>query len=625
MKIENLPWLERYSAATYPELENVLKKKALIDDNVVKAIKTCYLNERQLTALGKQLAKDSSSLNLFAKTFNLGIVSNYNIDLLQYPIMASGLRYDRLFNITMGSFNNIAQEALNPHSELNSTSLDAILILLDHHFLQLEQDPQKAPEKVADEAIAFVHRIIEGFNQTRQVVCVISSIVAPPLLVEAQKVAVDEFNTKLRQNLKDSSHHVCDLAVLAQIVGLENWYQPAQYHWAKLSFSQSLVTLVSDKLARFIANLNAPAKKCIVLDLDNTLWGGVIGDAGTTGVAIGQGNALGEAFVEFQKVLLSLKAKGFLLAVCSKNDEKNAKDPFINRKDMLLSLDDFVVFKANWLPKSQNIRSIAEILSLGLDSFIFVDDNIIEREEVRLALPDVAVPALPEDPSFYPFVLLNSGFFDVCNSTTEDKNRTKLYQENAKREEYKQSFSDLKAFYASLEMKLTLYSILDENRARVVQLINKTNQFNLTQQRMTEADFFQWQQQEDHLALCFSLADKFGDNGIVGIILTSVNHDCLIIENFILSCRVIGREVEHAIINFLVSVAQEKQLNSLVGKFKPGVRNQIVANSYQKWGFDLISTTDREETTWQLKLDGFIELPHSIEILHKLSFTTEMV
>ena len=281
---------------------------------------------------------------------------------------------------------------------------------------------------------------------------------------------------------------------------------------------------------------------------------------------------------------------------------------------MVLGLNDIIVLKANWLPKSQNIRSIASLLSLGLDSFIFIDDNIAEREEVRSALPEVAVPALPEDPSLYLSVLINSGLFDLAQGTVEDSNRTRLYQENMEREEFKQGFTDLKSYYTSLQMKLIVSAFSPKNNIRAFQLINKTNQFNLTHQRFSESQFLAWQNNKNHFGFCFSLTDKFSDNGIVGVVLTNLNEEQLIIENFLLSCRVIGREVENAIVNFLVQFALKLKASYLIGKFKPGTRNEMVAMEYQKWGFHLLTTNSELETTWELCLENFTSLPHMITV-----------
>lgn len=618
MNIENLPWLERLSNDQYQNLAMRLKNVKEIDQDILSTIKAYHLNERLLTTIGKRSTADAlEKINVpQSNRLRLGLIGNYSLDLLKFPLIASGLRHNCIFDVTMGVFNNLMQEALNPQSDINSKPLDAIVIFLDHHIFELTQNGVELDQAtVVNNAIIFVKSLIEGFNQTRKVTCIIQSIVNLPFLTSPiLSSVVDEFNTKLRTSLMHSSHYVFDMAMLAQVVGLENWHQPIQYYMAKLAFSQSLVPLIVDKLAKCIADLHQSPKKCIVVDLDNTMWGGVVGDLGASGVVVGQGQMLGEAFVAFQQILLSLKAKGFLLAVCSKNDEENAKEPFISRKEMILSLNDFVMFKANWEPKSQNILSIAKTLSIGLDSIIFIDDNIAEREEVRRALPDVTVLSVPEDAAYFPFVLLNSGFFNSREKTLEDESRTAMYIENAERETHKANFSDLKSFYESLKMKLTISPITEGNKARVVQLINKTNQFNLTQKRITHSDFEMLLQLPGQSVFCFDLNDKFGNNGIIGVVLIKEENDAFRIENFILSCRVIGREVEHAIINFLVQKAIDEKKRYLIGEFKPGVRNEIVANSYNTWGFNLKYESPSAETIWQLDVDKFSCLPHMIEV-----------
>ena len=338
-----------------------------------------------------------------------------------------------------------------------------------------------------------------------------------------------------------------DIARVATWVGLERWHDPARWHMGKMPFAMTFVPLYADQVGRVLAAIAGKSRKCLVLDLDNTLWGGVIGDDGVEGIALGQGSAAGEAFLEIQRMAKRLRQRGVILAVCSKNEEDAALKPFREHPEMALTEDDIAVFHANWTDKAANLRTIAETLNIGIDALVFLDDNPAERAQVRRELPLVAVPELPEDPALYPRTLMAGGWFEAVSFVEEDAKRADDYRAQAKRRELA-STSDVAGYLASLEIVCTFRPFDAVNRARISQLANKSNQFNLTTRRYTEAQIAAAQDDPSRFTLQVRLADRFGDSGMISVIIFRREPDRWVNEAWLMSCRVLGRRVEEAVL-----------------------------------------------------------------------------
>jgi FkbH-like protein len=338
--------------------------------------------------------------------------------------------------------------------------------------------------------------------------------------------------------------------------------------------------------------------------LDNTLWGGVVGDDGLEGIKIGQGNAIGEAYLEVQNAALALRDRGIILAVSSKNEDAIARSPFREHPDMLLKEEHISVFKANWKDKASNIEMIANELNIGLDSIVFFDDNPVERMQVRAQLPEVAVPELPSDVSLYARTLLNAGYFDVVGISEEDKQRASQYQANKQRGELLSQVHDLGAFLLSLEMKVDASHFLKISVPRVTQLINKTNQFNLTTKRYTESGIEELMNKPNFITLQVRLSDRFGDNGIISIGICEIKGDVCEIDTWLMSCRVFGRRVEEFQLAELVRFAESKGATQLVGKYIPTQKNVIVSGLYERLGFEKIAS-DENGSTWKFNIDDY--------------------
>jgi FkbH-like protein len=341
------------------------------------------------------------------------------------------------------------------------------------------------------------------------------------------------------------------------------------------------------------------------MDLDNTLWGGVVGDDGLEGIILGQGSALGEAFVAFQEYARELSRRGIILAVCSKNDEANALEPFEKHPEMILKRADIACFVANWSDKAANIRAIAEQLNIGLDSLVFIDDNPFERTLVRQELPMVAVPEVGDDPATFAQTIADAGYFEGFAVTQEDRERSGQYQGNRMREALKASATDLPSYLRSLEMELTWRKFDNIGLSRTVQLINKTNQFNLTTRRYTEEDVLAVMGNKRAFGLQLRLVDRFGDNGIISIVIGKMQEDAdLLIDTWLMSCRVLGRQVEPTTLNLVASQARALGARRLVGEYIPTKKNGMVRDHYTKLGFKTVQE-DAGCTRAVLDLEGF--------------------
>jgi FkbH-like protein len=412
-------------------------------------------------------------------------------------------------------------------------------------------------------------------------------------------------NQELFRFARSSGHVVLDIAGLAETVGLGNWHDPRLWNMAKLPFADDYVPLYADHVARVVAAIRGKSRKALVLDLDNTLWGGVIGDDGLEGIKIAQGDAAGEAHLALQRLALDLRRRGIVLAVSSKNTDEVARTPFLQHPEMLMKLDHIAVFQANWNDKATNIQVIAEELNLGLDALVFLDDNPVERGLVRRLLPQVAVPELPDEPALYARTLAAAGYFETIAFAAEDLQRAGYYQENAKRASLQKQMGGVDAYLASLDMTITFQPFDALGRARIVQLINKSNQYNLTTRRYTEPEVLAAESDPNVFTLQVRLSDMFGDYGMISVIICRLAAPSeWRIDTWLMSCRVLGRLVEYMVFREVLEHARRAGIDTLVGIFIPSERNQMVAEHYAKLGFAKTRVTLSGTTEWKLSVDG---------------------
>ena len=422
-------------------------------------------------------------------------------------------------------------------------------------------------------------------------------------------------NMQLRERAEAEGVDLLAVDARAAQDGIGAWHDPILWHRAKQEIHPGAAPLYGDLLARLLAAQRGRSAKCLVLDLDNTVWGGVIGDDGLAGITLGQGSALGEAFVAFQQHVRALSRRGIILAVCSKNDEANALLPFEQHPEMVLRREDIACFVANWTDKAANLRTIADRLNIGRDALVFVDDNPFERAIVRRELPEVAVPEIGDDPAFFAQILSDAGLFEGVRLTDEDLERSAQYRANVERDTLREAATDLDGYLSSLDMRLEWSRFNRVGAARVVQLVNKTNQFNLTTRRTTDAEIAVLIEDAHALTLQLRLLDRFGDNGIIGIVIARPEGGpaTLRIDTWLMSCRVLGRGVERATLDLVVAEARRLGATRLIGEYRPTAKNGMVRQHYPALGFRPLGAPDA--ATWELSLADHLAGPGHIAIV----------
>jgi FkbH-like protein len=400
---------------------------------------------------------------------------------------------------------------------------------------------------------------------------------------------------------KNSRFLVHDIQYLSAQVGLNVWFDPTYWYSFHTALSPTATVALAQSLAAMVKAVYGKSKKCLVLDLDNTIWGGVIGDDGVQGLLLGRDNPVGEAYQSFQKYVRELKNRGVLLAVCSKNESEAATQGF-SHPDSILRLEDFSAFKANWNPKPDNIREIAFELNLGLDSFVFVDDNPAERALVAAQLPEVAVPEIGSDVSRFAAVLEQERYFDVNKVVREDLNRGSYYSANVQRNVTQGKFQNYGEFLSSLEMEAEIAPFAPVYLERIAQLIGKTNQFNLTTRRYTSAEVEAMAKDPNCLTLYGRLIDKFGDNGLVSVVVGRVASEKMEIDIWLMSCRVLKREMELAMFDTLVEKCQARGIRRILGIYIPSKKNAMVSGLYAELGFTKLENGEDGRQVWQYEV-----------------------
>lgn len=397
--------------------------------------------------------------------------------------------------------------------------------------------------------------------------------------------------------------YINDIAHQCALVGLDRWHEKRHWFSYKLAVSPTGTVTLAQNIAAIVRALFGKSRKCLILDLDNTLWGGVIGDDGLTNLRLGNETPEAEAFTAIQRYCLELKNRGVLLAVCSKNDQKIAQEGF-SHPDSILHLEDFAVFKAGWGPKHEAIVEISQELNIGLDSLVFLDDNPAERALVIAQLPMVAVPNIGSDPSCYIEILDRQLYFEPLEISTEDLKRAEYYALNTQRRLIQTSYGNYGEFLDSLDMKAEIRPFVPTYMDRITQLTNKTNQFNLTTRRYTLGELDAMRCDPRYVMLYGRLADKFGDNGLVTVVAGLAEHDELNIELWLMSCRVLKRDLELAVLDELVVQAQARGLSSIRGTYLPTPKNGLVADHYEKLGFELLQKNE-QGSEWRLHVHSY--------------------
>lgn len=410
-------------------------------------------------------------------------------------------------------------------------------------------------------------------------------------------------------------HHfyINDINYLSAKYGLDKWFDPFCWYMYKYCLSMQAIPVLVNSVANIIKSLYGKNKKAFALDLDNTLWGGVVGDDGTESLKIGQGTPTGECYAEFQKYIKAHRQLGVILNIISKNEAKNAMAG-LQHPDMVLRPDDFVMIKANWEPKSQNLLDVAHTLSLTPDSFVFVDDNPAEREIIRQQIKNATVPEVGDKPEDFIRCLDQMGYFEVTSISADDANREKMYHENAERAKLEENFSDYREYLLSLEMKAQIGAFIPIYYSRIAQLSNKTNQFNLTTRRYTQTEIEAIAKDASYITLYGKLFDKFGDNGVVSVVIGHQSRETMDIELWIMSCRVLKRDMECVMMDETVEVCRRRRIKKIIGHYYPTAKNSMVRDFFGSQGFVKVDEDESGNSKWELEVDKYKARNHVIEL-----------
>ena len=516
-----------------------------------------------------------------------------------------GMSIERSFQMHLfeAAYNQVERQFMDLSSELYEFDADIIVVFQSTHKLGEYHSglPIEGQASLADERLSFVASICENpslankkiiyFNYSEIEDTVFGSYankVTSSLSYQVRKLNFELMN--LSQQYPNL--FICDLAGLQNKFGRDFMFAPNVYVSTEMILSVDALPYVASRVMDIICAIKGQFKKCLILDLDNTVWGGVIGDDGLEGIQLGHGLGIGKAFTEFQMWVKKLKQRGIIICVVSKNDEETAKEPFEHHPDMVLKLDDIAVFQANWETKVDNIRTIQRILNIGFDSMVFLDDNPFERNIVRENIPGITVPELPEDPGEYLEYLYSLNLFETASYSQADKDRTKQYQVEAQRVSLQKTFENEADFLKSLDMVSTVSGFTKFNTPRIAQLSQRSNQFNLRTVRYTEADITALAEDPNVIDLSFTLEDKFGDNGLIAVIIMKrQDAETLFVDTWLMSCRVLKRGMENFTLNTMVERARKAGYQRIIGEYLPTTKNKMVEQHYTDLGFQPLAHT----------------------------------
>ena len=537
----------------------------------------------------------------------IAIAGSFTTAQLTAILPLAALRQRMNFVVWEGGYGQYRQAILDPQSALYASRPDVIVVAVHDGELALPPLSDKPREDVAAEITRWttLWQAIRHHSAAQVVQFNFATPAEVPLghlaarLPGSREAMIQALNAGLGI-AAGTNIDIVDCERLSSLVGKERWVDPRYWHLSKQAISLQALPMLARHLTAVIAGRFGLSRKCLVLDLDNTLWGGIVGEDGLSGIRLG-GDSTGEAFVAFQHYIRRLKEKGVILAVCSKNNERDAREPFERHPEMLLKLDDFAVFIANWEPKSDNLRRVATALNVGLDSLVFVDDNPVECASVRRALPEVDVIALPPDPSNYVRVLSSYLMFESARLTAEDTHRADQYRARAAAQQLESAAGSLEEFWGGLDMTATITAFSELDIPRVLQLIGKTNQFNLTTRRHGSSHIESFMQDPGCLHFSVRLRDRYGDHGLVGVMIALQAGAVFEIDTWLMSCRVIGRTLERTMLEYLCAQAQERGVTRLRGRYYPTEKNALVKDLYPQMGFDSVGGI-HGEVCWEYDL-----------------------
>jgi len=550
-----------------------------------------------------------------------GSTANDIISSLELFLLNSGIKP----SFYISEYNKYWEDSVFGNPELESFQPDIIIIhTTSRNITEFPESFSESEESVNQKINAQFSRFSEMWKKLERFNCpVIQNNFETPLLrptgnadfweIHGKTFFINSLNMRLAEYAqKHPNFYINDINYLASCFGLEKWHSPDYWYMYKYAMSLDAVPELAYSLYCIIKSIYGKNKKLIALDLDNTLWGGVIGDDGQEGIEIGHETASAESFEEFQRNIKEYKKFGVLLGVCSKNDESNALLG-LKHPETVLTPDDFVSIKANWNPKDQNLIEMSSELSLLPESFVFIDDNPAECNIADSQIPGInTINFTSVHEASYK--LSRSGFFELTKLSGDDLNRNDMYIANAKRESQKKSFSSYSEYLKSLNMNAVIEDFKPVYLQRITQLTNKSNQFNLTTKRYSDSDMQKVFESDRYIRLYGRLSDKFGDNGIVSVVIGEKNGKSLSIDLWLMSCRVLKREMEFAMLDVLVTECRKQNISEIIGYYFRTPKNNMVSELYADFGFSPVKRFENGDSVWKLDISDYKNLNHSIKI-----------
>jgi FkbH-like protein len=564
-------------------------------------------NMEKLTFSQLQKTLESKDLSALAQ-LNIAILRNVTIEPIETYLRYFAYEAGFNANVSFGKYDNIFQETVAGQGEIISDELDYILIFaqletlsssLVCDFTSLSKDDIESEKSHIKD---YVSSVLNGIRKQTNAVILWHSFELPQYpalgildsqMTDGQSEVVIELNRITRDLLKETGNaYLVDMNQSIARLGINDFYDKRYWHIAKSPYSRLALAEIAREDFKFIHALKGKNKKCIVLDCDNTLWGGIIGEDGLTEIKLGT-TYPGSVYCEFQKEVLNLYNRGVLVAICSKNNQEDVWEVFQNHPDMVLKEEHIATAQINWQDKASNLRCIAQDLNIGLDSLVFVDDSDFEINLVQQILPEVTVIHLPKEKAVdYKDMLASCGLFDTLIFSAEDKKRGAMYKAETERKKLIAEATDLESYYESLEMVATINLADDFSQPRISQLTQKTNQFNLTTRRYSKTDINEFAESQNSDVLYLKLKDRFGDMGIVGVCILVYENNTAIFDTFLLSCRALGRQVEDVFLENCLQLCQIKGVEFAVGQYFPTSKNIQVKEFFQKRNFNVMENNE---------------------------------
>ena len=575
--------------------------------------------------------RNSKNFGKNKKSIKIALLSSFTANGIKEALFVKCSELGINCDFYVGGYNQYSQEILDKNSGLHKFKPDLAILFIDarsifgNNYLLPYNIDENRRKRFVEEKLNEIIPLTEKLKSDSTAKILLHNFEIPQfsplgILENKQKFgfveSVEALNSELRDTFKnDEQVFVFDYDAFCSKIGKNNAIDYKMYYLGDMKLNLQYITELCNEYMAYIKPLMSLAKKCIVLDLDNTLWGGIIGEDGLEGIKLGP-TPEGRPFMEFQQYLLSLFNRGVILAINSKNNYDDAMEVFRKHPHIVLKEDNFAAMQINWNDKIENMKALAEELSVGVDSFVFIDDDKANRQMIREAFPEINVVEMPEDSSLYLNKLMDINDFNTLQITEEDKKRGHMYVQQRKRTEFQKSATDLTEFLKSLNMVVTAEKANKFNIPRISQLTQKTNQFNMTTRRYMEEDIKKFSEDKNSLVFSVKVEDKFGDNGITGAAIVKKGKDAWSIDTFLLSCRIIGRKVEETLLAYIAREAKKAGAKRITAEFIPTKKNSVAKEFYKNSGFNM-AKKENEKEVWEYDLKEDYKFPDFIKFVEK--------